>query len=73
MYVFEAKALSEALLKLKCDNAQGEYYLPDTLEIIKKSGGRAGAYILDNAEEIMGVNTPEQLKEAALVIERRCG
>ncbi len=71
MYVFEAADLADALSELRCDNAQGEYYLPDTLEIIKRKGKKAGAYVIESAEEIMGVNTPEQLEEAAAVIERR--
>ncbi|MCR5785327.1 MAG: NTP transferase domain-containing protein [Eubacterium sp.] len=73
MYVFDAKALKDALVLLKNDNAQGEYYLPDTLEIIKEKGLKAGAYVLDDKDEIMGVNTLEQLAEAAAVIKARSG
>ncbi len=73
MYVFEAAALGSALALLKSDNAQGEYYLPDTLEIIKARGEKAGAYILDDTDEIMGVNSPDQLEAAKKVIEKRNG
>lgn len=73
MYVFEAASLVSALKELKSDNAQGEYYLPDTLEIIKARGEKAGAYILDDTDEIMGVNSPEQLEAAKAVIKKRNG
>jgi bifunctional UDP-N-acetylglucosamine pyrophosphorylase/glucosamine-1-phosphate N-acetyltransferase len=68
MYVFNAKELSEALDKLNTDNSQGEYYLPDTLTIIKAKGFRVDAYVLENAVEMSGVNDQEQLKEAEKIM-----
>lgn len=71
MYIFDTKELKEALDKIQPNNAQGEYYLPDTLTIIKEKGLRADAFALDDPEDIIGVNDPEQLKSAAIVIQRR--
>lgn len=71
MYLFKARELSEALEEITNDNVQGEYYLPDTLEIIRKKGGKAEAYALKDAAEIAGVNTLEQLAEAEDVLKRR--
>lgn len=71
MYLFDAKALKEALEEITPNNAQGEYYLPDTLEIIRKKGLRVDAYALKSPEDIMGVNDKEQLKAAEEVIKRR--
>ena len=71
MYVFDTRELREALGQLTPNNAQGEYYLPDTLSIIKEKGLRADAYMLDDDEDITGVNDKEQLAEAAKVIQRR--
>lgn len=68
MYLFDTTALKEALGELRTDNAQGEYYLPDTLEIIKGKGLRVDACPLDDAREILGVNTKEQLEEAAKLL-----
>ncbi len=34
-YCFDNRALFEALTKVSNDNAQGEYYLPDVIEILK--------------------------------------
>ena len=71
MYLFNTKELRSALDELTPNNAQGEYYLPDTLEIIKKRGLRADAFALESAEDISGCNDKEQLKEAAAIIRRR--
>ena len=56
---------------LTTDNAQGEYYLPDTLTIIKNKGLKADAFALENAEDITGVNDQQQLAEAAKIIDER--
>ncbi|MGN0141371.1 MAG: NTP transferase domain-containing protein [Roseburia sp.] len=71
MYIFDTRELREALEKLTPNNAQGEYYLPDTLTIIKDKGLRVDAFALDDPEDITGVNDQEQLKSAAIVIRRR--
>ena len=71
MYIFDTKELREALEKIQPNNAQGEYYLPDTLTIIKDKGLKVDAYALDDPEDITGVNDQEQLKSAAVVIRRR--
>jgi bifunctional UDP-N-acetylglucosamine pyrophosphorylase/glucosamine-1-phosphate N-acetyltransferase len=71
MYVFKCDALNEALKLITNDNAQGEYYLPDTISIIKEKGYRAKAIPMKNADEIRGVNTLEQLKEAEDIMAAR--
>ena len=73
MYIFDAKDLQNALAKINNQNAQGEYYLPDTLEIIKKEGGKVGAYILEDSDEMAGVNTKAQLEAAAKIMAKRKG
>jgi bifunctional UDP-N-acetylglucosamine pyrophosphorylase / glucosamine-1-phosphate N-acetyltransferase len=71
MYVFDARELAEALNRLTTNNAQGEYYLPDTLTIIKNKGLRVDAYVLEHAVEMTGVNDQEQLKEVERIITKR--
>jgi bifunctional UDP-N-acetylglucosamine pyrophosphorylase/glucosamine-1-phosphate N-acetyltransferase len=71
MYLFDTAELASALGAITPNNAQGEYYLPDTLTVIKDKGLRVDAYTLDDPEDITGVNDQEQLKEAAVVIRRR--
>ncbi|GHU40088.1 hypothetical protein FACS1894111_00150 [Clostridia bacterium] len=71
MYVFDTAELKEALEQLRPDNAQGEYYLPDTIVSIKKKGLLVDAYQAKDPLDIVGVNDTEQLKAAAGVIRRR--
>ena len=61
VYVFEAPLLLETLGKLRCDNAQSEYYLTDVPGILKSEGRRVGVYCRHLGMELLGVNTPEQL------------
>ncbi len=62
VYVFEAPQLFKALGKLRCDNAQGEYYLTDVPGILKSEGMRVGVCCRHLSSELLGVNTPEQLE-----------
>ena len=61
-YCFDGAALADALSKLTTDNAQGEYYLTDVLEICRASGRRVMPFPAANAAECLGVNTPQQLE-----------
>lgn len=63
VYVFDAKKLFAALAGLKNNNAQGEYYLTDVPAMLREAGGRVGVCAACTAEEMLGVNTPEQLRE----------
>ena len=71
MYLFDTKELCEALGQIRPNNAQGEYYLPDTLEIIKEKGLKVDAFALESPEDIEGVNDKEQLAAAEKIIQRR--
>ncbi len=71
IYCFNGKFLKEALVKVDNNNAQGEYYLPDTIEIIRNAGGKAGAYMGASIEELMGVNSRNQLSNAERIMRRR--
>ncbi len=71
MYCFNCSDLFEALSAVTNDNAQGEYYLTDTLQIIKDSGKRAGVFIMSDSDELLGVNDRVELANAAAVMRRR--
>ncbi|MBE7012186.1 MAG: bifunctional UDP-N-acetylglucosamine diphosphorylase/glucosamine-1-phosphate N-acetyltransferase GlmU [Ruminococcaceae bacterium] len=70
MYFFDIKKLAFALSKLTNNNAQGEYYLTDTIEILISEGEKVGAEIVD-FESILGVNDRVQLASAEAVLNRR--
>ena len=63
IYCYNSKDLLESISKLKNENSQGEYYLTDTLEILRNEGRHISTLILDDIVEASGVNSPEQLKE----------
>jgi len=62
-YLFGWNALFSALNQVNNDNKQKEYYLTDTLQIIKKNGGRVSVVVANNSHEVMGVNTKQELKD----------
>lgn len=71
IYCFDKKALFDALTKVGCDNAQGEYYLPDVLEILKDQGEKIWATAADDYEETLGINSRVQLAGAEKILRRR--
>lgn len=71
MYVFDADSLEYALGKIQPNNAQSEYYLTDTLEILLAAGKKVGAYVIADSDEIRGINDRVQLNEAETIMRRR--
>ena len=70
IYCFAAKDLFEALSHVTNDNAQGEYYLPDVLEILKKKGEKIWAVAADDYEDTLGINSRLQLAGAEKILRR---
>lgn len=70
VYMFRAKELCKMLGQLRTDNAQGEYYLTDVPALMLQAGLPVGICCRELGNEILGVNTPEQL---ALVSELLSG
>lgn len=70
-YCFDNKALFETLKKVKNDNAQGEYYLPDVVGILQSEHARVSAFVTDDFSETLGVNDRVVLAEAESVMRRR--
>lgn len=70
-YCFDAQALFEALGKVGSDNAQGEFYLTDVLEICRSAGRPVLAVQAEDNTECLGVNSRIQLAEATAIAQRR--
>lgn len=70
-YCFETSALLSGLEKLGPKGPKKEHFLTDVLELIRSSGGRIGAYVSQNPDEIGGVNNRLQLASAERVLNRR--
>jgi bifunctional UDP-N-acetylglucosamine pyrophosphorylase/glucosamine-1-phosphate N-acetyltransferase len=66
-YAFDGARLWPALDRLSTDNAQGEHYLTDVVELL----GGGDAVIAADPEEALGVNDRRQLAAAEGVLRRR--
>ncbi len=71
IYAFDGPALIDALARVGNDNAQGEYYLPDVLAILRGDGRIVSAVRLADASELLGVNDRAQLADVQRVAQAR--
>lgn len=70
-YIFNAEWLWQNIGKLSTDNAQSEYYLTDMVQLACDQGERIIAIPTYDETEALGVNNPEQLKQAEEVLNKR--
>jgi bifunctional UDP-N-acetylglucosamine pyrophosphorylase / glucosamine-1-phosphate N-acetyltransferase len=56
IYVFDGSALLEALPRLTSDNAQGEFYLPQALDLLRSDGESIAAHVVEDEGLMLGVN-----------------
>jgi bifunctional UDP-N-acetylglucosamine pyrophosphorylase / glucosamine-1-phosphate N-acetyltransferase len=70
-YAFSAARLAEALEGLTNENAQGEYYLPDVLPLIRKGGGKVIAHLVADPAVNLGVNDRADLARVTDEARRR--
>ena len=70
LYKFDAYILKKFIPQIKNNNMQKEYYLTDMIELLNKDNVKIGSFLIDeeNKKYIKGVNTPEELKEAELLL-----
>ena len=71
IYIFNTPALFEALSKIRSNNAQREYYLTDAIGILVSQRQRVGAFKIPSAEEILGINTRQDLAGIDHIMRRR--
>jgi bifunctional UDP-N-acetylglucosamine pyrophosphorylase/glucosamine-1-phosphate N-acetyltransferase len=65
IYVFGLNALRDQLANLSTDNAQGEKYLTDVVELLRRAGSDVQAVPVDEPWKAEGINDRAQLSEAA--------
>ncbi|MXZ75282.1 MAG: NTP transferase domain-containing protein [Gemmatimonadetes bacterium] len=70
-YCFDPVLLLRALDRLTPENRQAEYYLTDTIGILRREGRRIADAPAGVPEESMGINTPEQLSAAESWLQER--
>lgn len=71
MYCLQVKDAFAALAGIGAQNAQGEYYLTEILQILKNEGKIVDALLLDAQEDMYGINDRVQLAQAEKIIRRR--
>jgi len=71
IYCFRSRSLFDALLMVDASNVQMEYYLPGVIVAIKARGGRVEPVVIKDYTEVLGVNTPEDLKAVRALYARR--
>lgn len=65
IYLVDAKLLWWALDRIGKDNAQDELYLTDVVEPARGRGKLVRVFIMDESEEVLGINSRVELAEAA--------
>ncbi len=70
LYAIRAGRLIESLKQVSNDNAQGEFYLTDVVDILVTEGDRLTA-VKASPQEVMGINSHDQLAAARQELRRR--
>jgi len=71
IYCAQSTFLFAAVGSLGNRNAQKEYYLTDIVEIASREGMLVTSIPAGDPEEVLGINTPEELEEACKRMEER--
>ncbi len=71
IFAFDGRALLDALQQVRGDNAQGEFYLPDVLPIIRSHERTVVAHELQDPTETLGVNDRIALASVSQIAQRR--
>ncbi|MGL5088638.1 MAG: bifunctional UDP-N-acetylglucosamine diphosphorylase/glucosamine-1-phosphate N-acetyltransferase GlmU, partial [Cetobacterium sp.] len=71
VYCFEVTELLSALEKIDNRNEKGEYYLTDVVSINVKAGKKVEAFLLEDNDEILGINSKIELEKANNIMRNR--
>jgi bifunctional UDP-N-acetylglucosamine pyrophosphorylase/glucosamine-1-phosphate N-acetyltransferase len=71
VFAFDGPKLAAALAQVTPDNAQGEYYLPDVLPILRAQGDTVAAHVVDDAAITLGINDRVDLAAVRALAQRR--
>lgn len=69
--IFDASALFDALAALAPDAVSGEYYVTDVPAMLRKAGRRVEIVDAVPPEDVLSINTPEQLAEVDAILTAR--
>ena len=71
IYCFSGRELKLGLEGIDNDNSQNEYYLTDVVAVLVEGGYRVGAFMIQDASQIHGINSRVQLAQADDIIRER--
>lgn len=71
IYCLNWAKVKDCFSQLQCNNAQGEYYLTDIISWGKGQKMNVNAYILEDSDEIYGINSRLNLAQATKMMNKR--
>ena len=71
IYALSLETLFDQLHNLATDNAQGEYYLTDLVQMYRQQDKRVETLCLDSADQLRGVNSRLDLAELSAIMRHR--
>ncbi len=71
IYCFDWQQIAPAFKEITPDNQQGEFYLTDIIDWSVKKGFKTNAYVLEDNQEVYGINSQKQLARAAIILKNR--
>ena len=71
IYCVKKNCLVDTVGKIKANNAQGEFYLTDLIEMGNKAKKLVGALVGNDDKEFFGINSKKELKEAEKMMKNR--
>ena len=63
IYIFKIPEVFEVLNNIRTNNASKEYYLTDAIGLAQQSNMQINAIKIANSNEVIGINTADQLEE----------
>jgi bifunctional UDP-N-acetylglucosamine pyrophosphorylase / glucosamine-1-phosphate N-acetyltransferase len=71
IYAFDLPPLFDALRSIASQNAQGEFYLTDLIAIYRRKKLPVETLLVENAQEIRGINSRSELAEVSRVVRQK--
>lgn len=71
IYAFDLAPLFDALRSIASQNAQGEFYLTDLIAIYRRRKLPVETLLIDNAQEIRGINSRSELAEVSRLVRQK--
>lgn len=71
IYCIDNKVLFNVIAQVGCNNAQGEFYLTDIIDILGRSEQNVGAVRAKNADSTVGINSRRHLAQVEKIMRER--